>query len=73
MTISRKMNRAATITTRVVRRATPSRTQPRIQNLFVAVEKRLDYHLLDEIGAWGLLAVISLLGWLTAAIAFGIV
>jgi hypothetical protein len=39
-----------------------------------AIERNEELHrLLEEIGDWSLFAGVSLVGWLTAAVAFGII
>jgi hypothetical protein len=70
MTLSKKMNFAASLRTSAGRRAASVKARTRTSSL--AVKSRLNENLLDEIGAWLVFAAISLTGWLAAAVAFGV-
>ena len=73
MALLKKMNWGATLRTSALRRAMPVRTRSRTDTPSTVSRYRIEPRLLDEIGDWLLLAGVSLVGWLAAAIAFGIV
>jgi hypothetical protein len=73
MALSKKVNWSAALKTSTLRRAIPSRTRPRTDTPSIVSRYRIEPRLLEEIGDWLLLAGVSLVGWIAAAIAFGIV
>ena len=73
MTLSKKTNWAPALRTSVRDRTMRMSPRPRTQTRSIAVWNRVNYRLVEEIGDWMLLAGVSLVGWIAAAIAFGIV
>jgi hypothetical protein len=73
MTLSKKTSWSPAIRESALRSGTPKSTRQRTQTRSIAVWNRVNYRLVEEIGDWMLLAGVSLVGWITAAIAFGII
>jgi hypothetical protein len=73
MALLKRMNWGATLRTSALRRALDVRTRSRTDAPSIVSRYRIEPRLLEEIGDWLLLAGVSLVGWLAAAIAFGII
>jgi hypothetical protein len=74
MTLLKKMNRPSALRTGVARETTRTITRPLVQVRSAAVRNEAEIgRLIDEIGAWLVFGSISLLGWIAAAAAFGLV
>lgn len=69
MTLSKKTNWAPALRTSVRDRTVRTSARPATQTRSL----RIDHSHLTELRDWGILAGVSLAGWITAAIAFGIV
>ena len=72
MALLKKVNWGATLRTSALRRAMPVRARSRTDTPSFVSRYRIEPRLLEEIGDWALLAGVSLVGWIAAAIAFGI-